>query len=295
MVRHEPVSCAAERAWHRQRRHFGSAVGALPPFGVDGTAASSQCGSARCSSYSVSAQSSTLPGSSPVSDVSGVPGGALVALGAATTATVLPDAAAAPRVGDTPQQLGRAPAQDAVQTVQRRFQSSQLLAEALRDACGSGGAACERRMEELPRAGADATGASAAAAQPSTAERATAARTAHRRDVIRPGLHLGPAADEPVAGISSTAAGEAAARSQRAHVLWPIDNVQGLFENKCSPLPSAHKSAPASESSAWSWRGMQSPISPCVSTLDPAPNLRWLLTLPVCDSCRELAGRSCLT
>ena len=80
-----------------------------------------------------------------MSDVHNVLGCEIVPVG--QPADSLPEKAAASILGDLPPQLGRAPAHDAVQAMERRFQSSQLLEDALRDACGSGGAARERHMD----------------------------------------------------------------------------------------------------------------------------------------------------
>ena len=284
---------AAERAWHKQRRHFGGAASALPPFGVDGVP-SAHPSSARCSSFSVSAQSSVAPGSSPVSSTAApapASGLDLRHLGTAAGSGGAPDVAADPAKPCPRQAPMLAPTGEPAAerlAVVETLQGGALSAERRLTGAPPG-----RRLDTMPRACVDVVPQAGAAVQP--------ARTAapQQTAVLRHGAggELASAAmASPTAGLSSSAVAEAAARSQRAHVLGHIDNVWPLLHGaESAPTTPAESDVP-SGTCPWSWRGVQSPASPCVSvnTLQPDDSAPFAATCRHTSCLVRIQANSCV-
>ena len=275
--------CSAERAWHKQRRHFWCSVdGASPPFGVDRGAAPLQRDSARCSSYSVSAQSSAVPGASPVSDdAPAAPSCALIEL---------PGHMPASDVGHTapeepPRHRISARGAATVSDAARPAGSGHLLEDALHAACRLDDPARGGRALSMPSVGAAAAAAGATASQAAIAGISSAGL---RENVSKPSVR--GAAAGSTAGVPSVTAGQAAARSQRAHGLWPVDNVQNLLKGQGQPAASLLGCAPIPGSPS-SWRLTQSSNSPAVRVLSLGMNLAAGLLLAPERSCSLL--RAC--
>ncbi len=256
----ESSRCVAERAWHKQRRHFWDSIdGASPPFGVDAAAASLRRDSARCRSYSVSAQSSALPGTSPASDACDAPAVADLAL------IELPGRMPASDGGRTapeepPRHRISTLAAATALAAARPSGSGHLLEDALHAACRLDDPARAGRAVSMPSAG----GATAAAGVTGS----QAAAVGHtggglRENVSRPSVRS--VAPGPTAGVPSVTAGQAAASSQRSHGMWPMDNVQNLLKGQGQPAASP-LGCPPIHGSSLSWRPTLSSNSPVVRT-----------------------------
>jgi len=240
-----------------QRRRRGAAVwrGRRGP--------SLQRDSARCSSYSVSAQSSALPGASPASDDAAVaPGRALIDLPAAL-GPVPASGGFHAATQEPPRHRSSAQGAATVSAAARPSGSGHLLEDALRAACGLADPARGGRADVMASAGG-----AAAAAHVRESPSATVGTVGGLRDrVSRPSV--GDTAEGPKAGVASVNAGQVAARSERSHGLWPMDSVQNLLKCQGQPVVSTLSRALTHGSLPNTWRPLQSPNSPVVRTLPP--------------------------
>ena len=257
-------SSCAERAWHKQRRHYGGVPRAAPPFGVD-DAASAHSGSARSSSFSVSAQSSAAPGSSPASS--------------GPTTAQAPALACGSRHLDTVAEVGRA-LEVAADAAEPRSWQPPVHAPALHPApercvlevgleCGRPGAEQPLTSRQPERQQGNAPLAHAVEAQPRKSADRTATTAAAQLAAVNGRAHVPveqPASTAvaalPTAGLSSSDVARAGARTQRTRVLRPVDNVQALLQGGESVPTTPFNCDVPSETSMWS---RQSPASPCVS------------------------------
>ena len=230
------------------------------------TAAPRRCSatSARCSSYSVSAQSSALPGASPTSDEPSATGcAALVALPAAPGAMPASDGAKT-AAAELPRRCSAANDAATMSAAARPSGSGHLLEDALRAACRLNEAAQRGRVDTIA-----GPGGMAAAVGVTCSGTAPVRDTGWLRESVSKPLDGAVAAAELTAGVPSETAGQAAARSQRAHVLRPINNVQSPLNGE-GQLPVSPFGRAAMNGSLSSWRPIQSPTSPYVSTHPPS-------------------------